>query len=415
MYNIFFCRFLADAKVSLDDVIDVLGAWINKSEYRAMLSISVDEFLRQPSPAYIAQKGDNDEEALLERIRWSDGKISYFGLRQTNPPRGDDDNLVWQSGCIFEQGATDSALYVFLNRGIQDSAKRFSLDITPSLPAVIAKLHDKNLISDATVLAKDKSCFPMVYIRQNQTGENRELYHELRRRRLHFVSHIEWMSKEGMPKGTDLLLCFPRFGICHSYERAPVFDSNEDDGRYMDMRMEHFLLPSDLELAAAVLSWNLFRLISETQEANWPAWDRLRLLCSGGWEMSIASSGKCHINAELLRQKRKELGLSQKELGERVGSSGLVVSRLETNQVLKASRGLVGNLEKVLRLSENSLVASAAGAVFSEAPEPLQKASVGEGMPSDSSAKMNYCRRCGTKLYQDSLFCHSCGTKVPNG
>lgn len=126
--------------------------------------------------------------------------------------------------------------------------------------------------------------------------------------------------------------------------------------------------------------------------------------------MVVVSSNKCLVNGELTRQKRKELGLSQKELGELAGSSGLMVSRLETNQILKANRSLVRKLEKILGLQENALVASATDDAGAEKPKTPQGAEPGSGEP---VMRMNYCRRCGTKLYQDSLFCHSCGSRIP--
>lgn len=410
MYHIFCCRFPAKQEASLEQVANALGEWIRKSEYHPMLSISVDEFLRQPLPAYIRKKGENEDEALLERIRWTDGKTSCFGLCQTIPPQAEKDNLIWQSGCIFEQKGDASDILVFLNRGIPEPTKKASLNITPRLPGIIKYLKDKNLIVDATVSSEENSCFPTICIRED-IARGKSMLRKLKYERLDSISHIKLVDKEQLPSKTDLLLYFPSFGICHSYARNPSTSQNEE--LYQGITIERFFLSPNLETSVSALSWDIFRIVSETQRLSQRTWDQLRILCPEDQELSVASSEKCLIKAELLRQKRKESGLSQKELGQRAGSSGLVVSRLETNHVLKASRSLVRNLEKVLCLSENSLIADTAGAIVPETPEMSLKTIPLEKPPGDSFMKMKYCRRCGTKLYQDSLFCHSCGTEVP--
>lgn len=94
-----------------------------------------------------------------------------------------------------------------------------------------------------------------------------------------------------------------------------------------------------------------------------------------------------------IRNLRLLSGLTQKDLAERTGVPFLILSRIETMRRKKVTTELLRNIEKVLGVHEGYLTEN-------------------HGTNHRVRYINNYCRICGVKLFEDSLFCHKCGTKV---
>lgn len=96
-----------------------------------------------------------------------------------------------------------------------------------------------------------------------------------------------------------------------------------------------------------------------------------------------------------IRTKRIQAGFTQVELAKQVGTSGLIISRIETGRVSKVSLEVIGKLEKVLEVTPG---------FFSNLTRDSEEIKL--------PVKTFYCRNCGAHLYSDSKFCHLCGIKV---
>lgn len=88
---------------------------------------------------------------------------------------------------------------------------------------------------------------------------------------------------------------------------------------------------------------------------------------------------------------RKEMGFTQKELANMVGITSLQLSRIETIRIKKAPKVNIEKIKEILRIDEGNIL---------DFDQALNK------------TKDNYCRICGAHLYDDSIYCHSCGIKI---
>ena len=94
--------------------------------------------------------------------------------------------------------------------------------------------------------------------------------------------------------------------------------------------------------------------------------------------------------AKAIAYYRQEMGLTQAELGEMVGMSGLQISRIETQRIHRVLTERVAHIREILKITDDSI------------PEYATK----------RENQNCYCRICGAKLYEDSVYCHTCGTKI---
>lgn len=99
-------------------------------------------------------------------------------------------------------------------------------------------------------------------------------------------------------------------------------------------------------------------------------------------------------------------GMTQKELGDKVGVSLLTISRIETLRIKSINTAI---LEKIARALDTNINFITLPPKVKDVPPPKFV----RNTLSDASSSINiYCRICGTKLYTDSNFCHKCGTKI---
>lgn len=99
-------------------------------------------------------------------------------------------------------------------------------------------------------------------------------------------------------------------------------------------------------------------------------------------------------------------GMTQKELGDKVGVSLLTISRIETLRIRSIQMTILEKIAYAFDTDINSIILPSKNM---DAPSPKFV----RNKPSNMSSSINiYCRICGTKLYTDSNFCHKCGTRV---
>lgn len=100
-------------------------------------------------------------------------------------------------------------------------------------------------------------------------------------------------------------------------------------------------------------------------------------------------------------------GMTQKELGDKVGVSLLTISRIETLRTKSINTTILEKIAHALDTNINFIILPPK---VKDVPPPKF---VRNALSDTSSSTINiYCRICGTKLYTDSNFCHKCGTKV---
>ena len=97
-------------------------------------------------------------------------------------------------------------------------------------------------------------------------------------------------------------------------------------------------------------------------------------------------------------------------------STGLVISRLERGKVSHVLRSFLKDIERALKLPENTISALQGQDTKNiDNRTDRQTITETEKAPSndkDIPPKEGYCRHCGTHLYKDSRFCPSYGKQI---
>ena len=100
--------------------------------------------------------------------------------------------------------------------------------------------------------------------------------------------------------------------------------------------------------------------------------------------------------ADAIRFYRVKSGLTQTELAQKVGTTGLLISRLENNRPARVREDLVDAIEKALHLSKGEIRGCEG---LSASPEAI-------------TALPAFCPMCGVKTRENANFCHGCGSKL---
>ena len=328
--------------------------------------------------------------------------LTNLQLSKTSPPQ--QTNLLWQAECISEETADGTRFYINLSRGALSSADPANLETMPVPPRIIFLLINRGLLEpdcgipfttlfhreqdvDEAALAdaaagRTLTAMPLVLV-----SESCHLFAHALSGTLRGTGHI-FLLPDSHPLRADLkpdqvLLLYPRACAqkCYTIRRGEAQRILSDV-----LRLSYFASPNKALTFDMVDYWCVLqggKQVDHTPKAGY--------IC-----VSPAM-------AEALRLYRKKSGLTQAELGEQIGSTGLIISRVENGKTTRVTEQLIRDAEQSLGLLPGTI-------------SSLERSNTdtAEGPPvSDTPVKHVFCHKCGAKLLEDSLFCHVCGTKLP--
>lgn len=376
--------------ISSEDVIRSMWKWVTRSPHYDLKSPPLQEFLKRGFCHSADCAAKTADFRLVQYVK--DGR-QYIASQLESPD--ENNNLLWQAQCIYERRDEDretGTFHILLNRGALHAGKIAWIQLIPSIPFIAKRLF----FDDLAVKPEDMA------------SSQKERYPEIR-------------IGQGIPLKDDLSKIFEPLASLSTQE------SSEDRTAKVIYQLAGidyiYSFERDAEGTKARIVSDVFHMISEVHSGPEFSFDALWYLVSGGEPNAeppgTHSNSYCYMNqamASRLKQARRERGLSQKELAQRVDSSGLIISRLETIRVQRVLRSMLNDIERELGLPKDTIVSlqgkmtlPAAADAKTDDMLPVSALTSSDG---NLPQKVGYCRQCGTHLYADGRFCPVCGTKV---
>lgn len=413
MNGIFSLRLPAKPDIPADIIVKTVEDWVNPSRFYSFDTVRLGEIKGRAEFAC--------QEASLEYVNTVNEE--GYGCIGARLSKSDASNVTWDADFIWERGRGESCFCIQLSRSIADVRKSADMKTLPKMPDVVKRVMRGNMLPDdggfpiaerpfaltESVLQSCRAAFehrtcpalPIIFV--NCVGKP-----ELKARVEAFaadfagMSHViaaesereisQWREIDILDPGPrdceGAVVYFPRIGIAKS---LPLQDGFEELLICMTAYFSQQNLPPD------TLTWNRLELYAE------------RLGYSTAYPQGALSGEYCLLNdqmARLIRTLRKTAGLSQAELAKKAGTTGLIVSRMETLRITRAKLDLLQSIEQVLNLRPGTVLKAGDRPAPEESRPESAKAAPAENL---------FCRKCGTKLYGDSVFCHRCGARVPDG
>lgn len=426
--------------VTEHQVAEIIERWANSSPYYSFENLNLKNEKHHTSYAC--------QEAELDFLRYEEKHLTYIAAKLS---KNDLLNAEWDAIVIYEKNKKTEKGYfnIQLYRGIRDSRRASNMNGLPILPDIIHLLLEYKCIdTDAGlpvllyarplssiknisnyVNPTDTICeLPIIYI---NCFQHPELYNTVQRLTSHIycVAHfITLESQEDLDLWKQLHntnsapapveLHFKKINIVKKLEILEpdtLFDLLLLNVSYYTPQ----ILPSDL------IEWKQLETLVLANTSN-------KHTLSGQNPCTADTDGYYFMNqqmADLIKSLRKKAGLSQAELANMTGTTGLIISRLETLRITKIKKSVLCKLEEIFNLEPGTLIKmetllgdvhegtskNLVAAVPTPAPvSAIAPAPVPAATPAPAVApvKAQFCRLCGTKLFEDSVFCHACGTKV---
>lgn len=370
--------------ISRENVIASMCRWVTQSPHYDLKDPlsdlpSGENFTRYSADFY-------GRAAAFQMVQYGEKDHRYIAAQLERPD--ENNNLLWRAQCVFEQeGETGGIFFILLERGVLHPEMIADLQVIPSVPFIAKRLFLDGLALRPSEIAGDrKDDYPQI-----QAGQLSPFKTDI----MKIFSSVARVSEQSGPEADNKVRVI--------YPKADVDRIYSEDG-----------FGQSADQATAQLVSDVFSMIAEVHSGPTISFDALWHLASDGERDAprpLSPGGSyCYMNqdmADLLKTARKERGLSQKELAQQVGTSGLILSRLETLRVQRVLRSMLNDVERELGLPHNAIVSLQSKTL---PPASMQPAlNLAEEKPPQ---RAGYCRQCGTHLYADSHFCPVCGTKV---
>lgn len=411
MNNIF--SFQIPARPGLSgEVALVIEEWVNKSDFYSFEDLNLKDVRSRMTYGC--------REAELEYIKAADEDRICIGARLSRP---DISNVEWLADLTYESGPEGSFFYVQLSRGVIRRGEFANMSILPQMPDVVRLIAKRDMLLDdagfpitdrptalsPSVLELCRDAFerrsmpilPLILANCVRTPELAGIMESAARAFAGMAHIVTASSEEELSRWRELdrldpdfsgaVICFPRIGMV----KKVAF---QEDFKDILTGMTAYISQQNLPVGALT-------------------WEKLKSLPSrdAGPEDALASGGYYLMNpqmAEAMKTARKKLGFSQIELAARAGTTGLIISRLETLRITRVKKRLLQQIERALNLGPGTISSlendkRSGAAAPGESPE---RRGGGPGRPAQNA----FCRRCGAKLFSDSLFCHQCGSRLPD-
>lgn len=160
-----------------------------------------------------------------------------------------------------------------------------------------------------------------------------------------------------------------------------------------------FKVSRDVDLAAPAAGEDLIeyavRLTMLAIPGQQPDHSRIQLLCRYQTQPSTDYLCMNHTMADAIRFYRIKSGLTQAQLAQKAGTTGLLISRLENNRPNRVQESLIAAIEEALHLA-NGTIRDCEGPAHTPA----------------RPARPAFCPVCGVKTVENGQFCCSCGNRL---
>lgn len=369
-----------------EDIIVALAEWVSKSPHYQFEKEELKKILLS-HPSFDCGVDENliEGKALLQYRRLTEDHVHYIEMRLDNPK--EENNSLWRAECIFcrREDEQAGAFQISLWRTPLQPGEPVCLDAPVYLPYIAKYLRWNDYLPAENDGGAEfypepsRSRFPVIYYNE----EDSKIINWLKKR-LGPVAQVVKQATGKVEHG-GILVDYPIARIQKSYS---LLDSG---GR---------VSPERANQAAA----DVFRWVTEIHAPEAIPWREPPESATPAPE-TTQGEYYCVFGPAMgrkLRELRRRTGLSQQDLARKVDSTGLIISRLENAQKKRVPFELVKNIERALGVEEGTI--SAAREEAENEPPTFEE----EQPPK----KSGYCRRCGLHLFQDSLFCPKCGTKV---
>lgn len=396
MYQILSFQLPARSDVTDEDAVQALVNWVSESPHYGFQKKDLEEMLLNCRTVRDYSGEITGKKAALRFCRATADHAHYIEMRIENPD--EKNNFLWRAECIFRRKEDEQAgaFQITLSRELLQPGKPACLDTVARVPYIAKQLKRRNHLPieahGGAELCAQPSRFPVIFCGAGSRAGNGETIVRYMKNNLGPIAQVvsgeqaaAYLAQAEGVEQDGILVVYPIAGVRKAYSIL------SGDGSICD------------EKAGRVVS-DVIRWVTEIHAGTAIPWQ----------EISEAEApapkplpGKyCTVNPAMgscLRTLRRRSGFSQQELAAKVGSTGLIISRLETARVQRVQTDLLRELELTLGVEEGTISAAREEPEYT-APVPEEARQLPE--------KAGFCRHCGLHLYQDSFFCPKCGTKV---
>lgn len=420
--------------VKKSDIQSLINQWLGESPYYDFEDTPV--FPEEQESISTSDTPDN--HVLLKHCEYFDTKnlTDYLAFRIDNIDTG---NLFWKADVIYS-ASPDKGNYVLiqLDRAIYNLEQTANCSVQIKLPAIINILFENNMIDPEYNLPLNQ----VLPIGQMTDREQIILQSAIcSDQRLELP--ILYMYSDDCSRHTDALKAgIPQLfaQVCHVYtaeseEENALWNtlSGDTDAHERIVIWHPFIrLKNQLPLNTLMDDLQIYRyvimMLQSCQECltfTYPGWDSIYQLQNTA-PAAETSSYYIRMTEELanrIQNQRKKLNITQGELADTIGVSKMLISRLERLQTIKVKRELIHSIETALNLPKDELLKP--GMAGMKPPESAaNETSFADAKANETNTEglnhnnlnaarpPRFCRKCGTPLTPDSIFCHWCGTKV---
>lgn len=393
MYQILSFQLPARPDVENEKAVRALANWISESQH---YDFQEEDFKEMLLNRQIVRNYGEDilgKKAILHFCRTTVDHAHYIEMRIENPD--EENNILWRAECIFRRREDEQAgtFQVALGRKPLWPDRPARLDKPVHIPYIAKLLKRNGYLSieahDGTGLCNR---FPVIFCGAGSRAGNVETIIMTMKNKLGPIAQVVsgeqaalYLEKGDEVEENGILVVYPIAQVRKTYPLSSA------EGKICEEKVER--------VVSDVIRW-----VTEIHAGTAIPWQEV---LDPAAPASKPIQGKyCTVNHSMgscLRTLRRKNGLSQQELAAKVGTTGLVVSRLETARVQRVSTDLIKDLEFALGV-EGGAISSAWEEQDHTVPISEEKQQLPE--------KAGFCRHCGLHLYQDSFFCQKCGTKV---
>ncbi len=396
MYQILSFQLPARPDVTNEDAVHALVKWVSESQHYDFQEEDLEEMLLNRQVVRDYGSDILAKKAVLRFCRTTVDHVHYIEMRIENPD--EEDNLLWRAECIFYRRQDEQAgtFQVTLSRNPLRPDESARLDLPVRIPYIAKQLKRSNCLTieahGGAEICSEPNRFPVIFCGPGSRAGNGEKIIRYMKNKLGPIAQVVsgeqaalYPEKTNGVKADGILVVYPIAQVRKTYSLS------SGEGNICEERVDLAVLDvirwvTEIHAGKAV-PW---------QEASEPAAPAPKPV-QGKYCTVNHSMGSC------LRTLRRRNGLSQQELAARVGTTGLIISRLETVRVQRVPADLIKELELALGVEEGTISAA------QEEPEHTVPVSEEKQQPPE---KAGFCRHCGLHLYEDSFFCPKCGTKV---
>ena len=396
MFQILSFQLPARFDVTNEEAVRALVSWVSYNQHYDFQEEDLREMLL--SCQIVRDYGEDilGKKAALRFCRTTVDHVHYIEMRIENPD--EENNLLWRAECIFSrrEDGQAGAFQVTLSRDPLRPGEPARLNLPVRIPYIAKQLKRSNYLPieahGGAELCSEPNRFPVIFCGAGSRAENRETIIRTMKNRLGPIAQVVSGEQAALyPEKTNgveedgILVVYPIARVRKTYSLS------SGEGTICEEKVERAV--SD------VIGW-----VTEIHAGTAIPWQEVSEPAAPAPK---PVQGKyCTVNHSMgsfLRTLRRRNGLSQQELAGRVGTTGLIISRLETVRVQRVPANLIKELELALGVEE--------GTISTIREEPEHTVPVSEDKQ-QIPEKAGFCRHCGLHLYQDSFFCPKCGTKV---